>query len=62
MGMRYIANPQSKIFFLTDVTFWAEHEQELKEWCRKNFCVHEGMTVTALNDYGYVLFGLRWSD
>jgi len=60
--MRYIAVPQSKTFFLTDITFWADHEEELKEWCCKNFCLHRGMTVTALNEYSYMLFGLRWSD
>jgi hypothetical protein len=58
---RYIAVPETKTFFLADITFWAEHEQELDAWCEKNFCVHKGMTVTALNDYGYILFGLRWS-
>jgi hypothetical protein len=58
---RYIAVPDTKTFFLADITFWAEHEQELDAWCEKNFCVHKGMTVTALNEYGYILFGLRWS-
>lgn len=57
----YIAIPNTKNFVLTDYRFWAEHERELDEWCRKNFCVRAGMTVTALNDYGHILFGLRWS-
>lgn len=62
MGMKtYIAIPNTKNFVLTDYRFWAEHERELDEWCRKNFCVRAGMTVTALNDYGHILFGLRWS-
>ena len=58
---RYVAVPQNKAFFLTDFHFWAEHEQELDAWCAKNFCVRKGMTVTALNEYGYILFGLKWS-
>jgi hypothetical protein len=58
---RYISVPNTKMFMLSDIKFWAEHEQELDEWCKKNFCVRKGMTVQALNDYGYILFGLRWS-
>jgi len=62
MGMKtYIAIPNTKNFVLTDYKFWAAHEQELDEWCAKNSCVHKGMTVTALNEYGYILFGLKWS-
>lgn len=58
---RYIPVPQNKMFFLSDVKYWAEHEQELKIWCSKNFCIHQGMTVQALNDYGYILFNLKWA-
>ena len=61
MNLTYIAVPNTKMFMLSDINFWAEHEAELDEWCRKNFCIRKGMTVTALNEYGYVLFGLRWS-
>jgi hypothetical protein len=49
------------MFMLSDINFWADREQELDEWCAKNFCVRKGMTVTALNEYGYILFGLKWS-
>jgi hypothetical protein len=58
---RYIPLPEHEGFVLTDISFWTHHEQELDEWCEKNFCVRKGMTVTALNEYGYILFGLRWS-
>ena len=58
--MRYIAIPKDKSFMLSDWKYWAEHEQELDQWCKKNFCVRQGMVVTALNDYGYILFGLKW--
>ena len=57
----YIAIPNTKNFVLSDYQYWAEHEQELDDWCQKNFCIREGMTVTALNEYGYILFGLRWA-
>jgi len=58
---RYVAILETKTFFLADFQFWAEHEQELDAWCAKNFCRRKGMVVTALNDYGYILFGLRWT-
>ena len=58
---RYVAVPNTKMFMLANIKFWAEHEQELDLWCKTNFCRREGMIVTALNEYGYILFGLRWS-
>ena len=58
---RYVAILETKTFFLADFKFWAEHEQELDAWCAKNFCVRKGMTATALNEYGYILFGLKWA-
>ena len=58
---RFIAVPQNLAFFLSDYKFWADHEEELREWCEKNSCLHKGMTVQALNEYGYTLFLLRWT-
>lgn len=61
VSTRFVAVPNTNNFILSDYKFWAEHDQELDEWCRKNFCVRQGMIVTALNEYGYTLFGLKWS-
>ncbi len=58
---KFIPSPQNKMFVLSDIKYWTEREQELDEWCERNFCVRQGMVVTALNDYGYILFNLRWS-
>jgi hypothetical protein len=58
---KFVAVPQHNMFVLSDIRYWADREQELDEWCSKNFCVRKGMTVTALNEFGYILFGLRWS-
>lgn len=58
---RFIPLPKQEGFVLVDTAFWAAHEQELDEWCQKNFCVRKGMTVKAINEYGYILFGLKWS-
>jgi len=57
---RYIPLPNKQGFVLADIRFWSVHEQELDAWCAKNFCYRKGMTVTALNEYGYLLFTLRW--
>jgi len=58
---RFVAVPNTNNFILSDYIFWAEHEQELDAWCKKNLCVRQGMTVTALNEYGRTLFLLRWA-
>jgi hypothetical protein len=58
---RFIAIPESQIFFLTLIEFWAEHEQALKEWCKENNCVHKGMTVEALDEQAFLMFMLRWT-
>ena len=57
----FVAVPNTKNFVLSDYTFWAAHEQELDQWCQRNFCVREGLLVTALNDYGRTLFILKWT-
>ena len=61
MSQRFIAIPNTSNFVLSDYKFWAEHEKELDEWCAKNLCVRQGMTVTALNEYGRTLFVLKWT-
>lgn len=58
---KFIAIPESRMFFLTLIEFWARNEQELKEWCQQNNCVHKGMTVEALDDRAFLMFALRWS-
>lgn len=53
--------PDSNTFFLADIKYWAEHEQELREWCQNNRCELKGMVVVAETDYAYTMFVLRWS-
>lgn len=57
----FIPVPGMKAFFLTDIAYWSEHQNELDEWCAKNSCVREGMVVQALDDNGYMLFTLKWA-
>jgi hypothetical protein len=58
---KFIAIPSGKMFFLTDIDFWAQHEGELADWCVKNRCLFAGMTVQAPSKEVYFLFILRWS-
>lgn len=46
---------------LADYVYWAEHQQELKEWCTKNHCQYQGMTVTICDSETLALFCLRWA-
>lgn len=57
----FIPIPQTLFFILSNIKFWAEHEQELAEWCKNNNCVHEGMTVEALDEQAFMMFLLRWA-
>lgn len=46
---------------LTDIGFWAEHAEKLKEWCKEHKAVTKGMTVELKTDEQLTLFCLRWS-
>lgn len=59
---KFIVVPDLKIFFLSDIAFWAHNEKELDKWCRENDCEHLGMTVKAKTDHAYFLFLLKWSS
>jgi hypothetical protein len=58
---RFVAVPNTDYFILSDYSFWAEHEDELDQWCKKNMCVREGSLITVLNDYARTLFILKWT-
>ncbi len=57
---RFIVDRKNRIIFLSDYSFWAGREQDLKEWCKKHSCIFKGMTVTYFDDNTLVLFGLTW--
>jgi hypothetical protein len=47
---------------LTDIAFWAEHVEQLDQWCKANPGVHRtGMTVEFDTPEALTLFTLRWS-
>jgi hypothetical protein len=48
------------LIVLTDFAFWANHQDELDEWCRKNGGTVTGMTVEFEAAEQLTLFTLRW--
>ena len=52
--------PKRQLVVLTDVSYWNEHYEELKEWCDINGGIVEGMTAQFDEDVA-TLFALRWS-
>lgn len=51
---------ENKMIILSDYNFWAEHEQELDDWCAKNNCSRTGMMVVAFDDVALTAFCLKW--
>jgi hypothetical protein len=49
------------IIVLSDIAFWNEHYDELREWCATNGSVVRGMTVDVPNKEVLTLFCLRWN-
>ncbi len=58
---KFIIERTNRIIFLSDYKFWAERENELREWCKKHACVFKGMTVQFFDDNTLTLFVLAWS-
>jgi hypothetical protein len=48
------------LIILTDITYWNENYELLKEWCAENGADVRGMTVTC-DDAVLTAFCLRWS-
>lgn len=46
---------------LTDVSFWADHHQELTDWCELNNAKQEGMLVIFPDEKTLSIFCLQWS-
>jgi hypothetical protein len=49
---------------LTDFRYWADHEDELREWCHDHLSLKEksfeGSVVVFKSEQEYVMFELRW--
>lgn len=46
---------------LTDISFWADHAEELVEWCKDRNCTTEGMIVVFKDEMSLTEFVLKWS-
>ncbi len=50
-----------KLVILTDVGYWVNRHEQLKDWCDQHSSVTEGMTVVVPNEETLMMFVLRWS-
>jgi hypothetical protein len=49
------------LIMLTDYAYWADHVQQLDEWCQHNGGEMQGMTVNLPTEQALTAFLLRWS-
>ena len=49
------------LIVLTDVSYWNDNFELLKDWCDENNCWQAGMTVKPSNTHALTLFCLRWA-
>lgn len=49
------------VIFLADYIFFAANQIELNDWCIKNNCDFQGMTVTVPDEHTLAIFILKWS-
>lgn len=52
---------REQLVILTDYTYWADHTDELVDWCENNGAVSQGMTVVFPDSETLMLFVLRWT-
>ena len=48
------------LIVLTDVSYWNDNFELLKDWCDENDCEQAGMTVKPSNTRALTMFCLRW--
>jgi hypothetical protein len=60
VGYDLLDGPEMLVI-LTDVKFWALHEQELQTWCDHTGAIMTGMTVTFPNEQTLTAFCLKWA-
>jgi hypothetical protein len=49
------------VILLLDFFYWADHDQQLDEWCQHNGADIQGMTVNLPTEQALTAFVLRWS-
>lgn len=57
-----LTETDNHLIILTDIKYWAEHADELVEWCNRNAgAFTQGMTVEIKDDKTLTHFILKWS-
>jgi len=56
-----LLDPDESLIVLTDVSYWNDNFELLKDWCDENNCRQVGMTVKPSNTHALTLFCLRWT-
>ena len=49
------------LVILTDIGYWASHEQDLQTWCDQHGATITGMSVAFPDEQTLTAFALRWS-
>ena len=49
------------IAMLSDIGYWNQNYEDLREWCLQNNCMVQGMTVNIPDAHTLTLFTLRWA-
>ena len=57
----YLTDTEGHLVILIQIGFWAEHYEELQEWCEQHNSTPKGMTVEIPDEATLTLFLLRWS-
>ena len=62
LASKDLTETSNHLIVLTDIKYWAEHADDLVEWCEKNPKAQpQGMTVEIKDDKTLTHFILRWS-
>ncbi len=57
-----LTETDNHLIVLTDIKYWADHVDELAEWCNRNPNARpQGMTIEISDDKTLTHFILRWS-
>ena len=52
---------QEQLIILTDVEYWINNQDALRQWCLEHGAVAAGMTVVLNSERDLVQFVLKWS-
>ena len=59
---KVLTETDKHLIILTDIKYWAEHADELVEWCERTQGAYtQGMTVEISDDKTLTHFILKWS-